>query len=181
MNRKTFAKNYLLLLAAAVMVIGFFSCKKADGIIEGSGKIPVGANAPDFIEQDIDGNTFSLQDLRGRVILLNFSVMGSEPCQWVAPELMEIFNTYKDQGLEVVQVINRDEDGNSADPGDLERWARQYNLAFTLLNDPDGSTVETYTRRSYPTNLIIDRDFKVRYYYFGFISDAITRKIEELL
>lgn len=65
-----------------------------------------------FIEQNWQGNTLSLEDFKGSVIALSFSAMWCGPCRQEAQELINIYNTYKERGLVVLQCLYEDEDYN---------------------------------------------------------------------
>ena len=148
-----------------------------------SGKIGqyIGDFIQSFIETDSRGNSFSLEDLKGRVILLNISAMWCGPCRNEASELMEIYNTYKERGFEIVQCIYQDEEGDPADISDIQRWVNEFDLGFTVVNDPDKSLTGFFSFSGIPFNVIIGRDFVIRYRSEGFFKSEIIRKIEELL
>jgi len=178
------------LTVAALVLAAFFlitSCKTVkdtgDNTPPDSGEIGefVGDFIQAFVEQDQNGNTFSLDTYKGKVILLNISAMWCGPCRAEAEELMEIYNTYKERGLEIVQCIYQDEDGNNTDPGDIRRWIDEFNLAFTVLTDPDGSLTGFFNFTGIPFNVIVGRDFVIRYRRSGFDKSSVIAKIEELL
>jgi len=50
-----------------------------------------------------------------------------------------------------------------------------------VVTDPDRSSVNTYNFSAIPFNIIIDRDFIIRYVSEGFDIDTVTTKIENLL
>lgn len=160
------------------------SCKKNQTIDNGTVPIPgvrVGDTAPNFTETDVQGNSFTLESFRGRVIMLNFSTMWCSPCRAETPELLEIYNTYKERGFEIVQCIYQDEDSYPSDQSDLNRWLDEFQVTYTLIGDPDRSTVATYDFDSIPFNVIIDRDFVIQYVRSGFDRYMVEQKIEELL
>jgi peroxiredoxin len=172
-------KKTLTLVLTVVLVLSFISsCKKNDQEQYGPSE---GDTAPGFTETDAGGNSFSLNSVRGKVILFTISTMWCGPCRAEAPELVTIYNTYKDSGLEIVQIIHQDEDGNPTDLEDINRWVTEYNIPFTVLMDPDYSTVDTYNPGGYPYNVVIDRNFVIRYIGLGFDQAAIIQQIETYL
>ena len=54
---------------------------------------------PDFSATDLDGNPISLQDYRGKVVLLDFWAVWCGFCINEMPNLKSVYDTYKDQGL----------------------------------------------------------------------------------
>ncbi len=180
-------KRLILLVATALVLSLLSSCKKNDAIDDAPDNSPptvgirTGNIATTFTEIDADGNEFSLDSLKGKVILLNFSAMWCGPCRREASQLMAIYNTYKERGLEIVQCIYEDEDGNPTDLSDINRWIQEYNITYTVITDPDYSSVNTYNFSAIPFNIIIDRDFIIRYTEMGFYYDTVIRKIEQYL
>lgn len=180
-------KNISIIILILAALIFLTSCKtvedSGDNTIPDSGKI--GQNIGDFIkafvELDQDGNSFSLDNYKGKVILLNISAMWCAPCRSEAYELMEIYNTYKERGFEIVQCIYQDEEGETTDQSDIQRWVKEFLLTFTVLTDPDGSLTDFFSFSGIPFNVIIGRDFVIRYRESGFSKTSVIAKIESLL
>lgn len=178
----------IFILTISIMVLFSFSCKKASSSSDGnndqnSGDVgqAIGDTVKNFNEKDQNGNDFSLESFKGKVILLNISAMWCTPCRSEASELMELYNTYKERGFEIVQCIYQDEDGVRTDQSDLQRWVNEFNISFTVLNDPDDSLTGFFSFGGIPFNIIIGRDFTIKYRKEGFYKEEIIRKLEELL
>ncbi|MEN8222564.1 MAG: TlpA disulfide reductase family protein [Acidobacteriota bacterium] len=181
-------RNLTIIVLSLIAVFIATSCKTVsdspkDNTPQDSGEIGqfVGDFIQAFVEEDQNGSTFSLDTLKGKVILLNLSAMWCSPCRSEASELMEIYNTYKERGLEIVQCIYQDEEGNATDQSDIQRWINEFLLSFTVLTDPDSSLTGFFNFDGIPFNIIIGRDFVIRYRRSGFDKTGITNKIEELL
>ena len=69
----------------------------------------LGMPVPNFSATDLDGNPISLQDYRGKVVLLDFWVLWS-PCVVEMPDIKQIYDTYKDEGFEIIGVNLDDEE-----------------------------------------------------------------------
>lgn len=177
-------KKILFLLLFVGLILGSFSCKNStengqnDDPIVG---VYVGNIAMNFIEKNSKGNDFSLDSYKGKVILLNFSAMWCGPCRAEAGDLMELYNTYKERGFEIVQCIFQDEDSNPADQSDIGRWITEFKLLFTVTSDPDYSSVNSYNFSGVPFNVIIDRDFIIRHRISGFDKNSVSNLIESYL
>ena len=186
-------RTIILLLAVAMIMSVLFlsSCKKSSNIGGGgndngnnppaAGGLSVGDAAPNFTETDSQGNPFTLESLRGNVVVVSFSAMWCGPCRAEAPELASIYNTYKERGLEIVQCIYQDEGSEPADLDDLARWINEFGIPFTVINDPDRSTVDAYKFRSIPFNVILDRELIIRDIITGNYPTRIIQAIEDLL
>lgn len=181
-------KRIFILILVVLFILVMFSCKTGSDVDNQDDQdtepvIGVYLNniTVNFIENNQNGNSFNLESLKGKVIMLVFSAMWCSPCRSEASELMELYNTYKERGLEIVQCIYQDEDSNPADLSDIKRWVQEFNIGFTVVNDPDYSTVNTYNFNSIPFNIIIDRDFIIRYRVSGFNEQAVKNVIEDYL
>jgi peroxiredoxin len=124
-----------------------------------------GKQAPDFEEKKADGTTMKLSDLRGQVVLLDFWASWCGPCRAENPNVVRLYNKYKDQGFTVMSV-SLDKDGkkwqeaikkdNLSWPNhvsDLQGWsskaAGKYQvrgIPFTVLIDRDGNIIDTKLR-----------------------------------
>ena len=97
------------------------------------------------------------------------------------PRLQTLYETYRDQGLEIVAVDSK------RDTERAEKFIEQKGLGFTLLeNGEDDAEVvnAVYGVFSYPTSFLIDREGRVMYYHLGFElgdEEKLAKEIESLL
>ncbi|GIV38578.1 MAG: thiol:disulfide interchange protein [Thermonema sp.] len=115
-----------------------------------------GSMAPDFSLPQADGTPFSLSKLRGKYVLVDFWASWCGPCRKENPQVVALYNKYKDKGFEILGV-SLDEDKEAwlkaiekdrltwIHVSDLKGWqneaARLYNvnaIPMTYLIDPDG-------------------------------------------
>ncbi len=73
--------------------------KKADPMAELVGKV-----IPDFSATDLDGKPISLQQYRGKVVLLDFWAVWCPPCIVEMPNVKKVYEKYKDQGFDIIGV-----------------------------------------------------------------------------
>ena len=69
--------------------------------------VKVGSVAPDFTMQTIDGKPFSLSELKGRVVVLDFWASWCPDCRKEAPAVVELYKKYSDKGVAFVGVSMR--------------------------------------------------------------------------
>lgn len=67
-------------------------------------KLSPGHTAPDFTLNTPDGRPVRLHEVKARVKLLDFWASWCSPCRAKSPELVKMYNKYKDRGLEIVSV-----------------------------------------------------------------------------
>ncbi len=66
------------------------------------------AEAPDFTDTDINGQSFTLSSLKGKVVIIDFWASWCVPCRKSNPHMLEVYQKYHDQGLEMVYVSDDD-------------------------------------------------------------------------
>ena len=128
--------------------------RKADPTYELIGK-PV----PDFSATDLDGNPISLQDYRGKVVLLDFWGVWCGFCIDEMPNLKRVHATYKDQGFDIIGVSLDDEESALRDyikENDIQ-W-RQIYSGERWENDP---LAQQFKITGVPSQWLIDRDGKL--------------------
>ena len=90
------------------------------------GGLKAGSPAPGFHLPDIRGRTVSLEEYRGRRVLLVFTQPGCGPCDQLAPQLVRLHKEHGENGLAVLVVGRGDIEGN-------RRKAEQHGLEFPVV------------------------------------------------
>jgi len=71
----------------------------------------VGAEAPEIVVQTPEGETIKLSDFRGKVTMIDFWASWCKPCRAENPNVVRVYNEYKDKGFEIFGVsLDRDKD-----------------------------------------------------------------------
>lgn len=123
-----------------------------DGLLETLNIEPVKKIlAPDFHLKDLNGDTIRLQDLRGKVILLNFWATWCPSCRFEMPSMEALHKEFSAQGLAVLAVSLRE----SAE--DVQSFYKEHNLSFPALLDHKGEASELYETWSLPTTFLINK------------------------
>ncbi|MFM9950696.1 MAG: redoxin domain-containing protein [Saprospiraceae bacterium] len=108
----------------------------------------------DFSQNDTQNKKVNLSDLDGKVILLEFWGSWCDPCRQTNPELVKIYNEFKDKGFEIFGV---------AAETNKDAWLQAIEkdkLSWTNVTDLKGDKNEAsliYGVSGYPTNFLIDK------------------------
>ena len=124
--------------------------QKADPMSELVGKV-----VPDFSATDLDGKPISLQQYRGKVILLDFWGIWCGFCLAEMPNVKRVYNTYKDQGFDIIGV-NLDTDETR-----LRNYLKENDIHWRQIFSGQkwkSQLVQQYHIRSIPAPWLIDKD-----------------------
>ena len=144
--------------------------------------VAVGSQAPPVTAKTLDGTsrTKTLDDYKGKVVLLNVWATWCEPCKVEMPSIEKLHREFGPRGLAVVAV-------SVDDPGSEERirdYAKELGLTFEILHDPSRTTAANYQITGYPETFVIARDGTIRKKVIGaadWSSAANRALIRELL
>ena len=106
--------------------------------------------APDFQVTDLKGETLSLTQYRGQVVLLNFWATSAPPCIAEMPYVKRTYEKYKDQKFEIVGISL----DSSTDP--LEAYINREGIAWRQYWDTGGKVTLLYNVREIPSTFLID-------------------------
>jgi peroxiredoxin len=141
----------------------------------------VGNPAPDFHVKAVrGGGSISLEEMRGKVVLVDFWGTFCEPCKKSFPKLQALSERYASEGLKVVG-ISEDEDD---DKGKIGPFADSYGAKFALGWDGDKAIARQYKPETMPSSFLIDRSGVVRFAHVGFHDGEeaeLDREIRSLL
>ncbi len=135
-----------------------------------------GHPAPDFAIHLPDGSTAHLSDYRGRPVILNFWATWCPPCRLEMPDLVETYETHKDEGLVVIAI-------DDAEAHDLvSAFVEEFGMTMPVVVDPQGDVMRAYKTNSLPSSFFIDRDGVVRVRWLGLLTpDVLEQNLRSIL
>ncbi len=108
----------------------------------------------------------SLEELRGKVVLIDFWTFSCINCIRTLPYLQQWYDTYKDEGFVIIGV-HAPEFAFEKVPANLERAIQDHKLTYPIVQDNDFKTWRAYDNNSWPAHYLIDKDGRVRREHFG--------------
>lgn len=121
--------------------------------------------APGFTLKDLDGNDISLSNLEGKVIFLNFWATWCPPCREEIPGFVEIYDQYKDKGIEIIG-ISVDKLGTKS----LLAFIEKYKMNYPVVLGTQKVIDDYKPGRFIPVTIIIDKKGKIREKHIGFMD-----------
>lgn len=132
--------------------------------------------APDFTLTSFNGETLTLSDLRGQVVVINFWASWCPPCREEAAYLEQTWRMYKDLGVVFIGVDYLDTEA--------EALAYMEEFDITYFNGPDLRTKisQAYKIQGVPETFYVAKNGELRGLKIGpLVSPELDQKIEELL
>lgn len=163
-NLKQSAMKSILKSLFLVIIICFSIVAKAQEQQPMLGQI-----APSFALKALDGKTYSLEQSKGKYVVIHFAATWCPFCNAEAPYLQELYKSYHNKGVEVF-VIDVKEDKEIVD-----KALARFNFSLPVLLDENGEVSAKYApagvqpdlaRHEVPlaSNLIIDKEGKIKFY-----------------
>ncbi|GEM_PF-441227 len=134
----------------------------------------LGKRAPDFTLYSLVGNKYTLSQLSGRPVLLNFWLEGCPACEGEMPILQAAFNKYGSK-LVVLAINVR------GDPDKVNYFVNKEKITFPILMDTQGDVDGVYRAPYFPTSYFIDSNGIItnivehRFQTVGEIDDIVSK------
>ena len=153
----------LALLALLVWKVALGSDNEVTGSLASGGR----PDAPVFELARLPGEgELSLDELRGKAVVLNFWASWCGPCKEETPLLERAWQRWQKRDVVFVGVNVKDFRGDALD------FMREYGVTYPNVYDGKGSTIGRYGVTGYPETYFIDADGRVRWRIAGPVEDA---------
>lgn len=139
--------------------------------------IDVDNQAPEIDLPDVNGKNVKLSSLRGKYVLIDFWASWCAPCRMESPNMVAVYNKYKDKGFTIYSVsldkskkawlaaIKSDKLGDWVHVSDLKYW--------------NSAAAKTYKVRGIPYTVLLDKTGKI--IAKGLRGEELKKKLAEIL
>lgn len=149
-KNRNWLKLVVLLTVVALALIGYLSVSKKETI-------------PEVTFVNLQGQKITSQDLRGKVVMINFWATSCVTCVKEMPQMVETFNKYNAQGLEFIAVAMAYDPANY-----VLNFVETRKLPFTVALDIQGELAKSFGDiKLTPTTLVVDKDGHIIKKYVG--------------
>lgn len=129
-----------------------------------------------FKEKDIEGKKWSLNDLKGKIVVLNFWFINCMPCRQEIPALNDVVETYSQDSSIVFIALCLD------DKKSIKEFLNEIPFKYKIIDNAK-SIIKDYGVTSFPTHVVLDSQGIVQYHTSGLATGTIPwlkKTIEQL-
>ncbi|MBZ5626817.1 MAG: TlpA family protein disulfide reductase [Acidobacteriia bacterium] len=120
--------------------------------------------SPEFTLSDLRGVKWSLNDLRGKVVLVNFWATWCPPCRKEMPDMEGLYQRFGPRGLVILAISDED-------AGKVEPFIGEHKYTYPILLDPGRKVNQLLGVEGIPKSFLYGRDGKL-------VAQAIDRRTE---
>ena len=168
-------QGLLLLVLFGLLVVSACIPSAQDIITDQQSGLPtlpapeVGRLAPDFTLIDLEGNSVTLSDFRGKVIFINFWASWCPPCRAEMPEIEAVYQEYKSKdvvfiGIDLLETEN-----------EVRQLVEEGGFSWTFVIDTTDEVGMNYGITVIPTTFFVDKKGIIRAVNIG----AMTKRMIE--
>jgi peroxiredoxin len=108
----------------------------------------------DFTLTELNGKMWTLKELRGKVVVVNFWATWCPPCRKEMPDLESLYQQFKDQGLVILAISDEE-------AGKVKPFLAEHKVTYPVLLDPGRKVNELFQVEGIPKTFVYDRSGKL--------------------
>jgi len=156
----------ITLLAILLLTV---SCDQKTGAIDGNLENSLAKN---FSLESLKGNEeVSLEDFRGKPVVVNFWATWCGPCKQEMPFFEKTWREYKDKGVIFIGIDVMDDKGNAIE------FIDKLGVSYINLYDPSGKTSNSYGVVALPATFFIDKNGDIAVKHYGSFLGRDAEKV----
>ena len=137
-------------------------------------RVPGSLPAPQFTAETPEGQKVSIENLKGKLVLLNFWATWCPPCILEMPTMEKLHQEFKEEGLEVVAMNFME------GPKTINAFIKKRGFTFTVLIDRSGKISQRYGVHALPVTYLIGREGNMLVKSIGY-KDWYKKEIQQFV
>lgn len=139
-------------------------------------------SAPAFTLKNLNGETVSLESLRGKVVVVDFWATWCGPCKASFPGMQIAVNKYKADPNVAFVFVDTWENGDNKEKNAAD-FIKDKGYTFNVLMDNDNKVVSSFGVSGIPTKYVVDKYGKIRFKSVGYAgsSDALVDELSMMI
>lgn len=136
-------------------------------------------SAPEFSLSDQYGTQWTLSELKGKTVILNFWATWCPPCRMEMPDFQKVHDELIDEGNEDVFILGIAAPNyfREKDLPEIVKFLDTNGYSYPCLMDFDGIVTEKYYISAFPTTFLINKDGKVQNGAVGAVSESRLKEL----
>ena len=138
-----------------------------------------GKPLPDFVFKDILGNTYTPEDIKGKVVVINLWFISCAPCIEEMPELNRLVKEYENNDAVLFLALALDEKGPR-----LNKFLETHVFNYNIVPDSQDYIMKKLQANSFPTHIVLDKNSNVVFTLSGYtpqVGDLIKSSVSSFL
>ena len=145
----------LSLVTVALCLLVLSACGQVPKVAE------IGELAPDFSLVDLNGKTWTLSELKGQVVFVNFWATWCPPCREEMPSMQRLYSMLPKDKFKMLAVLSQD------DPKLADGFAKKLGISMPILDDQKNNIGPKYGLTGVPETFIVDKKGILREKFIG--------------
>lgn len=135
-----------------------------------------GAVAPNVTLHLLNGETKTLQDYKGQVVVLDFWATWCAPCRFTIPKMIQFANRHRNQNIEVIGVAV-----DVTSPAEIEAFVKEMGVNYPIALDTEAEAKGAFQITSLPTLFVIDKEGNILVRMEGYDPQNTIQVLEETI
>jgi len=182
-NRSRVYTGLFIILAIIFFIVNNVNDENGEGPYPPDYKTPKPGNfktAPAFTLNNIEGTELSLEEYKGKVVLLEFWATWCKACQKLTPDLIQLKNDNAELGFEIVSISLDEYSGH--DNGVVKEYIEKTGINYPVLIGNEKVVKKYGNVETTPAIFIIDKNSRIYSIYSGLVpTEVLIRDINSLL
>jgi cytochrome c biogenesis protein CcmG/thiol:disulfide interchange protein DsbE len=141
-----------------------------------AGALQVGDPVPDFQLTTFDGNPWSLDAQRGKIVVVNFYASWCSPCREEAANVEDTWREYRNQDVQFVGIAYKDAESKA------QAFLAEFDVSYPSVADPGSRIARAYGVTGVPETFVIDGEGLLVRHFIGPVSQAqLSLELDPLL